>query len=156
AEAARQIAELFFAGSSNFKPEHVEFFDIILVGLVPRTEPIVRADIAERLSSVANAPRILGGHFAREEEIAIAGSLLRRSPGVDEQALIEIANEKRQAHLLAMAERPTLTAGLTDVMVRRGDRDVVRRTAGNAGAAFSSSGYSALIKRAGQDGVLTL
>ena len=156
AQAARQIAELFFAGSSNFKPEHVEFFDIILVGLVPRTEPIVRADIAERLSSVANAPRILVGQLAREDEIAIAGPLLRRSPVIDEQLLIEIANEKGQAHLLAMAERPTLTTGLTDVMVRRGDRDVVRRTAGNAGAAFSSSGYSALIKRAGQDGVLSL
>jgi uncharacterized protein (DUF2336 family) len=156
AEAARQIAELFFAGASNFKPEHVEFFDIILVGLVPRTEPIVRADIAERLSSVANAPRILVGQLVREDEIAIAGPLLRRSPVIDEQVLIEIASEKGQAHLLAMAERPTLTTGLTDVMVRRGDRDVVRRTAGNAGAAFSSSGYSALIKRAGQDGVLTL
>jgi uncharacterized protein (DUF2336 family) len=156
AEAARQIAELFFAGAGNFKPEHVEFFDIILVGLVPRTEPIVRADIAERLSSVANAPRILVGQLAREDEIAIAGPLLRRSPVIDEQVLIEIASEKGQAHLLAMAERPTLTTGLTDVMVRRGDRDVVRRTAGNAGAAFSSSGYSALIKRAGQDGVLTL
>jgi uncharacterized protein (DUF2336 family) len=156
AEAARQIAELFFAGADNFKPEHVEFFDIILVGLVPRTEPIVRADIAERLSSVANAPRILVGQLAREDEIAIAGPLLRRSPVIDEQVLIEIANEKGQAHLLAMAERPTLTTGLTDVMVRRGDRDVVRRTAGNAGAVFSSSGYSALIKRAGQDGVLSL
>jgi hypothetical protein len=33
---------------------------------------------------------------------------------------------------------------------------VVRRAAGNAGAAFSQAGYSALIKRAGQDGVLTL
>jgi len=40
--------------------------------------------------------------------------------------------------------------------VRRGDRDVVRRAAGNAGALFSPTGYSALIKRAGQDGVLTL
>ncbi|HET9817265.1 MAG TPA: DUF2336 domain-containing protein, partial [Xanthobacteraceae bacterium] len=156
AEAARQIAELFFTGASNFKPEHVEFFDIILLGLVPRTEPLVRADIAERLSSVANAPRILVGQLVREDEIAIAGPLLRRSPVIDEQILIEIANEKGQAHLLAMAERPTLTTGLTDVMVRRGDRDVVRRTAGNAGAAFSSSGYSALIKRAGQDGVLSL
>jgi hypothetical protein len=33
---------------------------------------------------------------------------------------------------------------------------VVRRAAGNAGASFSHGGYSALIKRAGQDGVLTL
>src|SRR5438445_3543402 len=55
-----------------------------------------------------------------------------------------------------MAERPALSSDLTDVMVQRGDRDVVRRTAGNAGAAFSSDAYSALIKRAGQDGVLTV
>ena len=63
---------------------------------------------------------------------------------------------KGQGHLLAMAERPALSPDLTDVIVRRGDRDVVRRTAGNAGAAFSSDGYSTLIKRAGQDGVLTI
>lgn len=156
AEAARRIAELFLEGAGSFKPEHVEFFDGILIGLVPRTEPLVRADIAERLSSVANAPRVLVGRLAREDEIGIAGPLLRRSPVIDEQALIEIAREKGQQHLLAMAERPTLTSGVTDVMVRRGDRDVVRRTAGNAGAAFSPTGYSALIERAGQDGVLTL
>jgi Uncharacterised protein conserved in bacteria (DUF2336) len=33
---------------------------------------------------------------------------------------------------------------------------VVRRAAGNPGALFSQAGYSALIKRAGHDGVLTL
>jgi uncharacterized protein (DUF2336 family) len=58
--------------------------------------------------------------------------------------------------LLAMSERPTLSPDLTDVIVRRGDREVVRRAAGNAGALFSPTGYSTLIKRAGQDGVLTL
>jgi hypothetical protein len=46
-------------------------------------------------------------------------------------------------------------AEITDVLVERGDRDVVRRTAGNA-AAISAGGYSELIKRARQDGVLTL
>jgi uncharacterized protein (DUF2336 family) len=55
-----------------------------------------------------------------------------------------------------MSERPVLTPGLTDVIVRRGDREVVRRAAGNAGAEFSQAGYSALIKRAGSDAVLTL
>jgi uncharacterized protein (DUF2336 family) len=55
-----------------------------------------------------------------------------------------------------MAERPKLSAGLTDVIVRRGDRDVVRRAAGNAGAEFSKVGYSTLIRRASQDSVLTL
>ena len=156
ADAARRIAELFIEGAAGFKPEHVEFFDSILIGLVPLPELIVRAELAERLSCVVNAPRNLVGQLAREDEIAIAGPLLRRSPVIDEQVLIEIAREKGQAHLLAMAERPTLATGLTDVMVRRGDREVVRCAAGNAGAAFSASGYSTLIKRAGQDGLLTL
>jgi uncharacterized protein (DUF2336 family) len=75
---------------------------------------------------------------------------------IDEQSLVEIARSKGQGHLLAMSERPKLSPDLTDVIVRRGDRDVVRRAAGNAGAAFSNAGYSALIRRAGQDGVLTL
>ncbi len=156
ADAARRIAELFLEGAAGFKPEHVEFFDGILIGLVPRTEITIRADIADRLASIANAPRQLVGHLAREDEIVIAGPLLRSSPVIDENLLVEIAREKGQEHLLAMAERPTLSTGLTDVLVRRGDRDVLRRAAGNAGAAFSSTGYSHLIKRAGPDGMLTL
>ncbi len=155
-DAARRIAELFLQGASGLRPEHVELFDGILIGLVPNTELVVRVDIAERLSSVANAPRSLVGRLARENEISVAGPLLRRSPVIDEQVLIEIAREKGQEHLLAMAERRALPAALTDVMVRRGDREVVRRTAGNAGASFSQSGYATLIKRANQDGVLTL
>jgi uncharacterized protein (DUF2336 family) len=75
---------------------------------------------------------------------------------IDEQTLIAIAQAKGQGHLLAMTERPVLSPDLTDVMVRRGDREVVRGAAGNAGAVFSTDGYSTLIKRAGQDGVLTL
>ena len=70
--------------------------------------------------------------------------------------MIEIARIKGQGHLLAMSERPTLSPDLTDVILRRGDREVVRRTAANAGAIFSHAGYSGLIKRAGKDGVLML
>jgi uncharacterized protein (DUF2336 family) len=156
AEAARRIADLFLAGAANFRPDHVELFDGVLIGLVPHSELAVRAALAERLSTLDNAPRGLVGQLAREDEISIAGPLLRRSPVIDEKALIEIARMKGQGHLLAMAERPALSPDLTDVIVRRGDREVVRRAAGNAGALFSPAGYSALIRRAGQDGVLTL
>src|SRR3954447_23759744 len=156
ADAARKVSELFLQGAANFGSDHVDLFDGVLTSLVPHAEPAARADLAERLSLLANAPRGLVGQLAQEDEIAIAGPLLRRSPVIDEQALIEIARAKGQEHLLAMTERPVLSPGLTDVIIRRGDRDVIRRTAKNAGAAFSQSGYSALIKRAGQDGVLTL
>ena len=156
ADAARRIADLFLQGASHFRTEHVDLFDGVLVSLVPDTEILARADLAERLSQLANAPRALVGQLAREDEIAIAGPLLRRSPILDEQALIEIARGKSQDHLMAMTERPALSPALTDVMVDRGDRDVVRRTAKNKGAQFSPAGYSTLVKKAGQDGVLTL
>ncbi len=156
ADAARRISELFLQGAANFRSDHVDLFDGVLTSLVPHAELAARAELAERLSLLANAPRGLVGQLAREDEIVIAGPLLRRSPVIDEQMLVEIAGAKSQAHLLAMSERAVLSPDLTDVIVRRGDRDVVRRTAANAGAAFSSDGYSTLIKRAGQDGVLTL
>ena len=134
AEAVRRIAELFLQGAAHFRSDHVDLFDGVLINLVAHTEIATRADLAERLSMLANAPRALVGQLARENELSIAGPLLRRSPVIDEQALPD----------------------LTDVIVRRGDREVVRRAAGNAGALFSQPGYSALIKRAGHDGVLTL
>src|SRR5450631_2657817 len=156
AEAARRISEMFLQGAAHFRADHVDLFDGFLIDLVPHTETAARADLAEQLSLLANAPRKLVGQLAREDEILIAGPLLRRSPVIDEGALIEIARIKGQGHLLAMSERSTLSPDLTDVLVRRGDRDTVRRAAGNAGALFSPAGYSTLIKRAGHDGVLTL
>ncbi len=156
AEAARRITELFLQAAAGLRSDHVDLFDGVLIDLVPHTEIAARADLAERLSVLGNAPRALVGQLAREDEISIAGPLLRRSPVIDEGALIEIARIKGQGHLLAMSERPRLSPDLTDVIVRRGDRDVVRRAARNAGAGFSHAGYSALIKRAGQDGILTL
>jgi uncharacterized protein (DUF2336 family) len=156
AEAARRIADLFFQDAAHLRPNHVDLFDEILIDLVPHAELIARAELAERMSQVSNAPKALVGRLARENEILVAGPILRRSPVLDEQALLEIARVRGQSHLLAMSERPKLSPDLTDVIVQRGDREVVRRTAGNAGALFSETGYTELIKRASQDGVLTL
>src|ERR1700742_3108466 len=156
AKVSAGIAELFAQGAANFQPGHVELFDRILTGIVPQTEAAARSQVAERISALANAPPMLIGQLAREDDISIAGPVLRRSPVLPEQALVEIARIKGQDHLLAMTERPKLSPGLTDVMVQRGERDVIRRAAANIGAAFSPVGYSALVKRAARDGVLTL
>src|SRR4051794_12503828 len=80
APAARRVTDFFVQGAANFLSDHVGLFDGVLVSLVPDTEVAARADLAERLSSVPNAPPALVGHLAREDEILIAGPLLRRSP----------------------------------------------------------------------------
>jgi len=155
-EIARAIAQLFFQDAEKLRPDLIDLFDNLLIDLVPHAELASRVDLAERFSRLNNAPPHLVSQLARENEIMVAGPVLRRSPVLDDAALVEIARLKGQGHLLAMTERPALSAAITDVLVERGDRDVVRRAAGNAGAAFSQGSYSELIKRASQDGVLTL
>ena len=91
AEAARRIADLFLQDAAKLRPDHVELFDGLLIDLVPHAELIARAELAERLSFLVNAPRTLVGHLARESDILVAGPLLRRSPVIDQDALLEIA-----------------------------------------------------------------
>jgi uncharacterized protein (DUF2336 family) len=155
-DALRKISDLFVQGAAGFQPDHVDLFDGILISLVPRTEIEARSQLAERLAEIVNAPPLLVRQLVRDDEPRIAGPLLRRSPLIDDPTLVEIARMKSQLHLLAIAERLTLSTPITDVIVRRGDREVVRRVAGNAGARFSQAGYSGLIRRTGEDGVLAL
>jgi len=156
ADAIARISELFMAGAARFETQHVALFDDILTGLVPRTEIETRMELAERLSRLDNAPPTLVKQLAREDEIKIAGPILSRSPLIDEPTLVDIARAKGQDHLAAISERPSLSAPVTDVIVRRGDRDVVRSVAANAGAQFSEHGYSGLVSRAADDGTLAL
>jgi uncharacterized protein (DUF2336 family) len=156
AAAIRQIGDLFVAGASRFEAQHVELFDGILTGLLFDTEPRVRAELAESLASLTNAPPMLVKQLAGDAEIRIAAPLLRLSPVIDEPTLAEIARIRGQHHLLAISERSTLPETVTDILLRRGERDVVRRVAGNAGAALSVVGYSGLLKRAGDDGMLAM
>src|SRR3984893_16580883 len=72
AEAWRRITELFLQGAGNLRSDHVDLFDGVLIDLVPHTEIASRADLAERLSILANALRALVGQLARADEILIA------------------------------------------------------------------------------------
>jgi uncharacterized protein (DUF2336 family) len=155
-EAVRKVSDLFLRGASRFRPSHIELFDGVFASLVPKTDAEARSALAEQMAGLANPPPQLISLLVHDDEVLIAGPLLRRSPVLDETTLIDIARQQGQPHLLAISDRPSLSTGLTDVIVRRGDRDVVRRVAGNAGAAFSRAGYSGLIRRAGEDGVLAV
>lgn len=155
-EAVQKISDLFLRGASRFQPAHVDLFDGVFASLVPQTDAEARSALADKMSLLANAPPRLVAMLVHDDEVLIAGPLLRRSPLIDEATLIDIAKAKGQSHLLAISDRHTLSPVLTDVIVRRGDRDVIRRVAGNAGAVFSQIGYTGLIRRAGDDGVLAV
>src|SRR6476646_8642007 len=49
-------------------------------------------------------------------------------------ALIETARNKSQAHLMAISTRATLSGAVTDVLILRGNDEVVHSTVNNPGA----------------------
>lgn len=155
-KAAREIADLFQSHSEQFDARYSAFFDQVLGQIVPRTEAATRAHVAQRLAGLANAPASTVKRLAKDDEISVAGPVLSASPLIDEELLIEIARSKGQDHLSAIATRPAITTTVTDVILRRGDREVVRTVAGNQGATFSQDGYAKLVKRAGHDGMLAV
>lgn len=156
ADAVRRIADLYIRDVESFQPDHVALFDGILLTLVPEIDGEVRSELARRFSEVVNAPPQLVRQLVYDEDIGIAGPLLRRSVMLDDPTLVELAKQRGQTHLLAISERSSISPPVTDVIVRRGDRDVVRKVAGNAGAEFSATGFNGLIRRAAEDGVLAI
>ncbi len=67
--------------------------------------------------------------LATDNEISVAGPVLRQSSRLNDADLIGIARTKSQAHLLAIAGRTGIAEPVTDVLVKRGDREVARNLA---------------------------
>ncbi len=154
AEAVRRIANLFVDGASTFNDNHVGVFDDVLCRLVAEIEFKTRAEIATRLAPVANAPAELMRQFAHDDDIAVAGPVITQSTRLHDADLVDIASTKSQAHLFALAGRSGIGEGVTDVLVRRGNPEVVRNVADNPSARISEGGFSALVQRAEADGLL--
>lgn len=151
ADAVRRIADLFVQGAAQFNAEHVGVFDGVLLKLVPDVDVEMRSELARRFCSLGNAPPRLTAQLAQDQDIGIAGPLLRYSGQIEPDTLVELASTRGQTHLMAISERPTVPPPVSDVIVRRGDREVLRSIASNAGAEFSPLGFSGLVRRAAQD-----
>jgi uncharacterized protein (DUF2336 family) len=150
-DALRRITDLFLAAPAQLNAEQIGVFDDVLTHLVERVETKARAELAKRLAPVVEAPNEVIQRLARDDEIAVAGPVLTQSTRLTTSDLVDIARQNGQGHLLAIAGRDLLEERVTDVLVDRGNRDVVQTLAANTGAAFSQSGYAALVKRADGD-----
>ncbi|MGY6644575.1 MAG: DUF2336 domain-containing protein [Salinarimonas sp.] len=110
-----------------------------------------RAAYAERVAAEPQLPNPIAKRLATDDEASVAQLVLRLSPVLSDDDLAAIAVSHSQAHLAAIAERASLSETVTDVLVERGDRRVLRTVSGNEGAAFSDRGLDTLISRSDGD-----
>jgi uncharacterized protein (DUF2336 family) len=153
AETLRRITSLFLDGASRFNDSHVELFDDVIGALIEEIEVQALAELARRLAPVPNAPGGVVVTLAKNDDINVAGPVLRQAR-IDDPDLKYIAETKSQAHLLALSTRLGITETLSDVLVQRGDGEVARSIATNHRAQLSDNAFSTLVKRAERDNTL--
>jgi len=154
ARTLQQITSLFVNSADQYSDEHIRLFDEVFIRLIEEIETKARAELAHRLAPIHNAPVLSVRRLAKDEEISVAGPVLEQSPRLTDADLVEIARTKGQAHLLAISGRTGIAEKVTDVLVRRGDREVVHSVAKNQHAHFSDHGFAALVGKAEHDGAL--
>jgi uncharacterized protein (DUF2336 family) len=150
----QRITALFLDGANRFNEDHVRVFDDVFGCLIEEIEAKARAELSHRLAPVGNAPPQVVRTLAKDDDIAVAKPVLERSRRLAENDLVDIASTKSQAHLLAISTRPGIAEPVTDVLVKRGDRDVARSVAQNRTARLSDGSFSTLVNQAEKDGVL--
>jgi uncharacterized protein (DUF2336 family) len=150
-ETLRRVTDLFIGNAVDYSDEHTGVFDDVFHCLVEQIETSARALLADRLAPIAAAPPRIIRTLALDEIIEVAGPVLSTSERLDETTLMEIARTRGQAHLKAISLRRVLSEALTDVLVTRGNEDVVQSTVSNPGAQLSEGSLTDLVTRAERD-----
>ena len=147
-ETLRRVTDLFISGIVEFSDDQIALFDDVFQCLMHHIETSAKALLSNRLAPIDRAPPLTIRALAFDDLIEVAAPVLSQSERLDDQALIETARNKSQAHLMAISTRKVLSGAVTDVLVQRGNDQVIQSVVQNPGAEFSERGLTRLVNRA--------
>jgi len=144
--------DLMIAG--RYSDDEIWTFGEVIGRLADEIEVAARARLARRLASFDNAPVNIIHKLAFDDEIDVAGPILQESGRLEAYALVANVCTKSQTHMLAISKRKSIDETVTDVLVTRGNQEVVNSVAINNGARLSDFGFLHMIQRADGDSIL--
>jgi uncharacterized protein (DUF2336 family) len=150
--ALQHTTDLLIAG--RYSDDEIWTFGEVIGRLADEIEVAARAQLARRLARFDKAPVNIIHKLAFDDSIDVAGPVLQESERLETYALVANACTKSQPHLLAISKRKSIDEAVTDVLVTRGNREVVNSVANNDGARLSEFGFLHMIQRAEGDSIL--
>src|SRR6266581_2815395 len=130
-ETLRRVTDLFINGAVDYSDQQIGLFDDVFQCLMDHIETSAKALLANRLAPISTAPPLTIRALAFDDLIEVAAPVLSESERLDDDALI-------------------------DVLVLRGNDEVIHSTVNNPGAEFSERGFTRLVSRAeGDDDLAT-
>src|ERR1700681_1860583 len=122
-------------------------FGDVLGRLIRKIEARALIELSVLLAPIDTLRSRPYGQHARHDAIAVAGPVLAESARLTTADLVEIAKTKGQGHLLSRRE---LGETVTDILLKRDNREVVHSVASNSTSSLSPSGHALLVKGRGE------
>ena len=145
--------DLLIAG--HYTDDEIWMFGEIIGRLEQDIETAARAQLARRLARADNAPIKMINKLAFDDSIDVAGPVLRQSERLDVRRLGRQRQVRKASNIfLQYPSESRSSEDVTDVLVTRGNREVVRSVATNNGARFSDFGILQMIKRSESNSIL--
>ncbi len=115
--------------------------------LTDEMEVMVRAELSQRISNNLSPPPRLLRRLATDAP-PVAEPVLRQSPALTDEDLVELARTQSQVHLAAISQRGSLSAEVSDAIIERADDQTLRVLLRNEGAELSRHATEAAVDRA--------
>jgi len=144
--------DLMIAG--RYSDDEIWTFGAVIGRLADEIEVAARVQLSKRLARFDRAPVNIIHKLAFDDEIEVAGPVLRDSERLEPYALVANVCTKSHTHMLAISERASIEETVTDVLVTRGNHEVVNSVVRNNGARISEFGFLHMIQRAEGDSIL--
>ncbi|MDP6829930.1 MAG: DUF2336 domain-containing protein [Alphaproteobacteria bacterium] len=145
-ELLEGVTDLFMDDGPGLNDQEQVIAADILGKVVTEVEREVRARLSHRLAGLDDAPADLIRQLA-SDEIQVARPLLERSGVLSDQDLIDVINNQGKEHQLSVSLRGSVSEGVSDALVARGDDEVVLSLINNAGAEISRGTMEAIVDR---------
>lgn len=152
-ELLRNVTDLFFNSPDSYNDSEIELFGDVMETISSDFESEIRKDISERMASLPNPPMEFLKTLA-QDEIGIAEPILTQSPALDDEALVDIARNQSQDHILAMTKREEVSEVVSASIVENGDDTVVASLLENEGATIDRPTMEQVVVRASTSEVL--
>lgn len=146
-ELLREITDLFFETSGARSHAEDGLIGDVLQIVAGQMQDGVLAELSQRFAGAEDAPLGLMRDLANHA-YEIAAPVLKNSPVLNDQMLLQIVNYQSQGHIKAVAERKNVSESVSDAIVRFGDDVALDALIRNDTAKLSRSSMEAAVDRA--------
>jgi len=148
-ELLRDVTDLYFSTQATCSDVESEHFGEILAIVTQEMHKEVRKEMAGRFAKEPVGPLQLLRQLANDE-IDIAGPVLRHSPILQDTQLTDIIISGRQQHMQAISTRGALSQGITRQLIEHGNDQTLVTLVSNHGAQIDRPSMQTLVARSEQ------